>query len=286
VQLKGDYRQIVYHVERDLRTWIKFTDHADAGLDMAAFNFYSNIKNLSLLYLEMYFTNGSALSRETWRRDIFYLTPDETRKIYQTPDENAAFEIITPASKTFQGDWKRGGSYHAMLRFTQIRNGFAEVLVDRYPQAESSPLGWIKLKEEGYESFWHYGGTPSTCGRSDDLTIQLFSAENERRKVYTLPDYKAEFREFDREAFQENFTGYVNVDNAIEVFILDLHDGFVLIGGVDGYYDAVSEDDICMDEGCGSPCEFAVPIGWIPIRDEQHRLMIWPSIPAGWNCTC
>jgi hypothetical protein len=287
VRIDGEYRRIVYHAARDMRAWIKFTDHADARLDMRSFD---NHSEKALLYLETHFMTDDAPTSESWRPDIFYLTAGESRKILQTPDVNAVFEVVTPATKTYKGDMRRGGYYHNALRFARIRQGFAEVVVDRYPQAEPISLGWIRLKEDGYRSFQDYfpqGPQYGLYGGSSIPCIQLFSPgqEHEKRKVYVLPDPNAPYREFDRDTLQESVREDIE-DEGVKVFILGMRNGFILAGKIAGIDEPTPADDICADEGCGSPCELAVPVGWIRVRDEQDRLTIWPTIPYCWSCTC
>ncbi len=147
VDTRRDYRQIVYHPILDQRAWIslsKLTKIADSDYRVR----------------EEYFIEGrneKIHNEPSWEIpvDLFFLTKEETRKLYQAPNEHASFRLISPDSKLFPGKCEEKFGYDYTFFITQIEKGFALLydFGDRCWDVKEL-VGRIKIREEEKLTIW------------------------------------------------------------------------------------------------------------------------------------
>ncbi len=71
--------------------------------------------------------------------DVFHFTQNGKRKLYQQPDQNVAFAIISKNARQFR--W---------LKIIDQKAGFIQVGTIRYlnDQPKVDPIGWIRIRDD------------------------------------------------------------------------------------------------------------------------------------------
>ncbi|MGH7452843.1 MAG: hypothetical protein ACRENG_15955, partial [bacterium] len=71
--------------------------------------------------------------------DVFHFTQNGQRKLYQQPDQNAAFAVISKNARQFR--W---------LKIMDQKAGFIQVGTIRYlnDQPQVDPIGWIRIRDD------------------------------------------------------------------------------------------------------------------------------------------
>lgn len=256
VAIEGRFRRIVSHVPRDLRTWIKL----DNPINRLALEAGDAIALNEQILIEAHAPQAPAGAF-----DIFYLTPDEKRRLYQGPEETASFVIISPASRTYQGDTLLPGRYHRSLFVGRIQGGFAELWVERGAAGAAGQLGWIRIREGGYRTFSDYFPEGSPMQPAIPIRVSFGLGADGLGKSYRLPDEQA----VDEQAEPLSGRG--------ELYLTRIRGRFGLVCVLVDHED--SEGEICDQGPCGTSCLFLRPITWIELRDRQGRLTVWPILP-------
>ena len=257
VAIEGSFRRIVSHAPRDLRTWIKL-DNPSRRLVLEAGD--------AIALNEQLLTEAHAPQEPAGAFDIFYLTTDEKRRLYQAPEESASFVVITPASRTYQGDTLLPGRYHRSLFVGRIQGGFAELWVERGAAGAAGQLGWIKIREGGYRSFSDYFPEGSPMQPAITIDAAFGRGEDSSPPRYRLPDEQA----VDEQAGPLSGMG--------ELFLTRIRGRFGLVCGLSYHNDGTDEGEICDQGPCGTSCLFLRPVAWIELRDRQGRLKVWPVL--------
>ncbi len=255
VAIAGSYRQIVWHVPQGLKCWIK--------LDNPMYRLTLAVGERIGLH-EQLLSEAYGPQEPAGAFDIFYLSHDATRRLYSAPEESGAFEIISPASKTYQGDALLPGRYHHSLFVGKVQNGFAELWVERGAAGPGRKLGWIRIRDDGYRTSSDYfpGGSPQLPAIPIDVFFNRTESSSGTR--YQRPDEQA----IDEQAEPLSEIG--------EYYLTRIRGRFGLVCELVYQYDG--SGGICDQGPCGDSCVFLRPVTWIEVRDRQGRLTVWPVL--------
>lgn len=132
---ENGYIEIVYDCITDLRIWIR-----PEALEALTGH------NLSQTYFH---------TSTTQYVDLFYLTENNTRKLYDKPLLAANHQTISTDTQLTVNERNITYGYDEIGYISGIENGFAQLIYIDYANGEKSNLGWIKIRnEESKLSIW------------------------------------------------------------------------------------------------------------------------------------
>jgi hypothetical protein len=121
VERQENYVRLVYDPVENLQAWINLQELG---------GFHHN-----LLIIDTLVAKQSSYDFV----DIFHFTQNGKRKVYQQPDQNAAFAVISKNARQFR--W---------LKIIDQKAGFIQVGTIRYlnDQPKVDPIGWVRIRDD------------------------------------------------------------------------------------------------------------------------------------------